>query len=59
MVFDLFYYTSFCHVCYLLEVYSFLMRDRKGMDPQWRGCEKELRGAEGEETIIKIYCVRK
>lgn len=34
------------------------MRDRKGGDPDGRRSGEELGGAEGGETIIRIYCVR-
>lgn len=38
---------------YLVETYSFLMRDRKKVDPDERGGEEELTGAEGGETLIR------
>lgn len=34
------------------------MRDRKVVDLDWKEGEQELRGVEGRETIIKMYCVR-
>ena len=45
--------------CYLLEACSFLMRDRKGVDLDGRDGGEELGGVEGEETVIRIYYVRK
>lgn len=45
--------------CYLLEVYSFLMKERKGADLEGRVDREQLRGAEGEETVIRIHCMRK
>lgn len=56
LVFVLSYYILFCY--YLLEVCS-LIRGREGVDPDGRGGGKELGGAEGGETIIRIYYVRK
>ena len=44
---------------YLLEVYSLLMRDRKGMDLDRRGGRKDLGGAEGGETVFRVYCMRR
>ena len=44
--------------CYLLEACCFLMRHRKGMDPEGKGGEEEVEGVEGEETVIRIYCMR-
>lgn len=43
----------FC--CYLLEACSFLMIDRKGVNPEVRGGEEELVCVEGGETIIRMY----
>lgn len=45
--------------CYVLEICSFLITNRKGVDPEGRGGVEELGGIEGEETIIIIDCVRK
>jgi hypothetical protein len=33
------------------------MRDRKGMDPDGRGCGEELEGVEGEKTIFHIQAI--
>lgn len=44
---------------YLLEAYSILMRDKKAVDPEGSGGGKELGGAEGGETIVRIYSIRK
>ena len=38
-----------------LEVCSFLMRDRKGVDPDESGGGEGLEGAEERETVIRIY----
>lgn len=46
-------------VCYLLKACSFLMKDRKGMGTEGRRGEEELAGAKAEETIIRLYCLRK
>jgi hypothetical protein len=35
------------------------MRDRKEVTPDGMGGEEELGGAEGRETVIRIYCMRK
>jgi len=35
------------------------MRDRKKADPDGRGDVKELGGAKGEKTIIRMYSIRK
>lgn len=43
--------------CHLLEVHSFLMSDRKGVDLEGRRGGKELRRLDGGE--IRIYCIRK
>jgi hypothetical protein len=40
---------------YLLEDCSFLMRNRKEVDPKGRGSREDL----GGETVIRIYCMRK
>lgn len=45
--------------CYFSDACSFLMRDRKGMDPEGRGGREELGGVEGEVYIIRIDCMRK
>lgn len=37
--------------------YRSFARDGKGVDPNGKGCEEKLGGAEGKETIIMIYCV--
>ena len=46
-------------VCYFLEVCSFLIRDRKGVDPEGKEGGKGLGEIEEGETIIRIYCMRK
>lgn len=43
---------------YLLEACSFLMRGRKGVDPEARGGE-EIEVLERGENVIRIYYVRK
>ena len=45
--------------CYLLEAHSFLVRDRKGTDPEGKDGGVELGWEEGGETISSIYCMRK
>jgi hypothetical protein len=37
----------------------FLRRDRKGVDPDGRGCGEGVGGAEEGETIIRIYYMNK
>lgn len=37
----------------------FLIKDRKGAEPDGRGSREELGGAGGRETIIRTYCVKK
>jgi hypothetical protein len=36
----------------------FLMRDRKGVNLDRKGGRKELGGAEGGKTTIRMYCVK-
>lgn len=45
----------YCHI----EVYSFLMRDRIGMDLDERGGGEGLGGAKGGDAVIFIHCMRK
>jgi hypothetical protein len=45
--------------CYLLETCYFLVKDRKGLYLEGRKGGKVLRGVEGEETIIRIYCMKR
>lgn len=47
----------FC--CCYIEVYSFLMRDRIGMDLDERGGGEEPGGAKGGEAVIITHCKRK
>jgi hypothetical protein len=42
-----------------MEACSFVMRSRQEVDLEGRGGGKKLRGVEGKETIIRIYCIRK
>lgn len=53
------YYTLFCLV-FLLSQRSlmFLNKRQKKSGPYGRGGEKELQGAEGGETRIRIHCIR-
>lgn len=44
---------------YPLQTCLFLMRDKKGVDPDRRGIAQELGGTKGGETAIKIHYVRK
>lgn len=39
--------------------FCILMRERKGVDLEGHGNEEDLGEAEGEETVIRIYCVKK
>lgn len=50
----------FCHI-WLLPFGNlfYLMRDRKGVNVEGRGCGDDLRGEEGGEATIKILCIRK
>ena len=41
----------------LLESYSFLMRNRKGVNLEGSG--EKVGGVEGQETVLRIYCMRK
>ena len=50
---SLYFIISVC--CYLLEVYSFLMRDRKGMDLEVRGGGEEVRGVEEDYNQDILY----
>lgn len=52
--------------CYHLEACCFLTRDRNGVDldeegrgGKRKGGKEDLEGVEGEETLMKIYCLRK
>lgn len=36
----------------------FIMRHRKGVDPDGRGDEKELGGVEEGKTLRKIHCLK-
>lgn len=57
---DLFilFYSIFLFYYQLIEALSFLVRNRKIVDPYERGGGKELGGIEGGEFIIRIYYVR-
>lgn len=44
---------------YLLEDCPFLARDRKGVDVDRKGGGKELGGGEREESVFRLYCLRK
>lgn len=57
LLFITLYSLMFC--CYLLEACSFLMRDRKGLDPDGRGSREELGWTEGEKTVTRICRVKK
>jgi len=45
--------------CCLLEACSSLVRDRRIVDLDSRGDGEELRGIEGGENSVKMYCIRK
>ena len=48
------YFILLCLVI-LLEICSFLMRDRKEVDIDEKGGREEQRGVEEEETVVRIY----
>lgn len=48
----IFYFVMFGY--HLLEAFSFLMRDRNGLDPEGKKYEEELEGVDGEKTMIGI-----
>jgi hypothetical protein len=56
IVFASSYYVLFCHISLRILFFS---RERKGVDPEGRGGREELGEAEGRETIVRIYCMRK
>lgn len=41
------------------DVYLFSKTDRKGMCPDGRASEEELRGREGRKILIRLYCMKK
>lgn len=46
--------------CFLLEVYSFLMRNgQERSESRGSGVREEVGAAEGGETIPRIHCMRK
>jgi hypothetical protein len=53
LVFVVYYYI----ILHLLG--AFFLRDRNRVDPDGREGEEELRGVEGEKTIIRVYYMRK
>lgn len=57
MVFVLSYFVMFC--CYLLDLCSFLTRDRKIMDPHGRGDREELGEKERGKTVFRLCSVGK
>lgn len=48
----IFYFVVFC--CFLLEICSSQMRDRKGVDPD----DRETGRSRGREKLIRINCMR-
>ena len=40
-------------------LFCFLLRDRKGVNLDWREDDRELGGVERGETIFRFYCMRK
>lgn len=54
-----FYLIIFCLIIHALEACCFLTRDRMQVGLDGRGGGKEVGGVEGEENIIRIYCMRK
>lgn len=59
MTFALPYYIFIISGCYLLEVCSFLMRDKKRADPEGRESGGHLGRVERGEIVIRIYCMKK
>lgn len=60
VVFTSSYYILFCQAwCYVLEVCSFLIRNKNGVDSEGKGHVKNLGKIEGRESIIRIHCMRK
>lgn len=52
MVFALSYAFYFAIFCYCLGIYSFLMRDRNGIDLHGRGYGEQLVEVEGKEAVF-------
>lgn len=44
---------------YFLIFSYFLMGDRNGVDPGRKESGEELAGVEGEESVFRLYCMRK
>ena len=57
--FGFIFYFILLFFCYLLEPRSFLMKARKEVDLNARGDKEKLGEVEGEETVIRIYCMRR
>lgn len=49
----IFYFATFG--CYLLEACPFLVRDKKGVDPDGQGCREELGVVEAGGIVIRLY----
>lgn len=57
MVFVFSYFVMVC--CHLLDVWSFLMRDRKIMDPGGKGDGEALGVRERGKPVFRLYSTRK
>lgn len=55
-IFSYFYFDIFG--CYVLEICSFLITDRKEVDPEGRGGVEELGGVEGTHNNDRMYTKR-
>jgi hypothetical protein len=53
----MFYFVVFCF--YLLETCSFLMRERKGVEPKVKGGREQLGGLKRGKIVFRLYCMRK
>lgn len=48
----------FCHVWFLsLGILPFYEEKEREIDLGERGCGGKLRGVEGEETVVGVYCM--
>lgn len=54
----IFYFIPEYFISIPLKPVCFLMRDKKWVDPDGKGCGEELGGVDTGETVIKIHHVR-